>query len=196
MNTPSDTRLRRQGYAHRHPPAAGPFNRPTNLAVGPKGDLFVSDGYGNCRVHRFSPTGELKRSWGTPGGRPGEFYLPHGIAVVGRRARLRLRPRERSHPDLQPGRRVPRGVDRHPAPHAPRVRRPGPRPRLRAVVARGPDLAAVTGPSASRATARVSVYDRDGTGPGAVGQRRRRRAPGSFAAPARPRRGLEAATST
>ena len=49
--------------------------------MGPKGDLYVSDGYGNCRVHRFSPTGELKRSWGTPGGGPGEFFLPHGIAV-------------------------------------------------------------------------------------------------------------------
>ena len=34
---------------------AGPFNRPTNIAVGPRGDLYVSDGYGNCRVHQFSP---------------------------------------------------------------------------------------------------------------------------------------------
>jgi DNA-binding beta-propeller fold protein YncE len=80
MNTPSDT-----GYDGKNTLTAtrpsGPFNRPTNLAVGPQGDLFVSDGYGNCRVHRFSPTGELKRSWGTPGGGPGEFYLPHGIAV-------------------------------------------------------------------------------------------------------------------
>jgi DNA-binding beta-propeller fold protein YncE len=81
MNTPSDT-----GYDGKNTLTvsrpAGPFNRPTNLAMGPQGDLFVSDGYGNCRVHRFSPSGELKRSWGTPGGRPGEFYLPHGIAVA------------------------------------------------------------------------------------------------------------------
>jgi sugar lactone lactonase YvrE len=61
---------------------AGPFNRPTNLAVGPKGDLYVSDGYGNCRVHRFAPSGELKQSWGVPGTGPGQFYLPHGIAVA------------------------------------------------------------------------------------------------------------------
>src|SRR3989441_6701975 len=61
---------------------AGPFNRPTNLAVGPQGDLYVSDGYGNCRVHRFSPTGDLKQSWGVPGTGPGQFYLPHGIAVA------------------------------------------------------------------------------------------------------------------
>jgi DNA-binding beta-propeller fold protein YncE len=60
---------------------ADAFNRPTNLAIGPKGDLYVSDGYGNCRVHRFSPTGERKRSWGVPGTGSGQFYLPHGIAV-------------------------------------------------------------------------------------------------------------------
>jgi len=60
---------------------ADAFNRPTNLAIGLKGDLYVSDGYGNCRVHRFSPTGERKRSWGVPGTGPGQFYLPHGIAV-------------------------------------------------------------------------------------------------------------------
>ena len=66
MNKPSDTGYdgKDTGTVSR---AAGPFNRPTNLAVGPKGDLYISDGYGNCRVHQFSPRGELKRSWGTPG---------------------------------------------------------------------------------------------------------------------------------
>jgi len=58
-----------------------PFNQPTNLAIAPSGDLFVSDGYGNCRVHRFSPDGELLLSWGEPGTGPGEFQLPHGIGV-------------------------------------------------------------------------------------------------------------------
>ncbi len=80
MNTPSDT-----GYDGKNTATAtrpgGPFNRPTNLAVGPRGDLYVSDGYGNCRVHQFSPSGELKRSWGTAGQGPGQFFLPHGIAV-------------------------------------------------------------------------------------------------------------------
>src|SRR5216683_59117 len=33
-------------------------------------------------VHQFSPSGELKRSWGTPGGGPGQFFIPHGIAVA------------------------------------------------------------------------------------------------------------------
>ena len=58
-----------------------PFNRPTNLAVAPNGDLYVSDGYGNARVHRFTAAGELIQSWGEPGTGPGQFMLPHGIAV-------------------------------------------------------------------------------------------------------------------
>ena len=80
MNTPSDTGYDGKDYMTITRPA-GPFNRPTNIAVGPRGHLYVSDGYGNCRVHRFSPTGTLERSWGEPGTGPGQFYLPHGIAV-------------------------------------------------------------------------------------------------------------------
>jgi sugar lactone lactonase YvrE len=59
-----------------------PFNRPTKPAVAPGGDLFVSDGYGNARVHRYSAAGELLDSWGGPGSSPGRFNLPHGIAVA------------------------------------------------------------------------------------------------------------------
>jgi sugar lactone lactonase YvrE len=59
-----------------------PFNRPTNLAVAPNGDYYVTDGYGNCKVHRFSPSGELIQSWGEPGSDPGQFILPHGIRVA------------------------------------------------------------------------------------------------------------------
>lgn len=61
-----------------HP--GGPFNGCTNLAVAPNGDLYVADGYRNCRVHHFTPDGELIRSWGEIGTGPGEFHLPHGIA--------------------------------------------------------------------------------------------------------------------
>ena len=81
MNTPSDTGYDGKDYMTITKPA-GPFNRPTNIAVGPRGHLYVSDGYGNCRVHRFSPSGVLERSWGVPGTGPGQFYLPHGIAVA------------------------------------------------------------------------------------------------------------------
>lgn len=61
--------------------SAGPFNLPTNLALGPHGELYVADGYGNARVHKFSPTGELLTSWGQPGDGPGQFNVPHGIGV-------------------------------------------------------------------------------------------------------------------
>jgi DNA-binding beta-propeller fold protein YncE len=60
-----------------------PFNRPTNLAVAPSGDLYITDGYGNCKVHRYSADGTLLQSWGTPGAGPGQFYLPHGVRVTG-----------------------------------------------------------------------------------------------------------------
>ncbi len=58
-----------------------PFNQPTNTAVGLDGSLFISDGYGNARVHQFSPDGQLRKSWGEPGSGPGEFNLPHGVAI-------------------------------------------------------------------------------------------------------------------
>jgi outer membrane protein assembly factor BamB len=60
---------------------AGPFNVPTKVATSKSGDIFVSDGYGNARVHRFSAEGKLIKSWGEPGTGPGQFNLPHGIAV-------------------------------------------------------------------------------------------------------------------
>ena len=41
----------------------------------------MADGYGNSRVHRYSPEGRLVRSWGAHGSGPGEFDLPHGIWV-------------------------------------------------------------------------------------------------------------------
>jgi DNA-binding beta-propeller fold protein YncE len=61
--------------------AAGPFNFPTNVAIGARGDIYVADGYGNARIHKFSAAGELLLSWGAPGDGPGEFHVPHGIAV-------------------------------------------------------------------------------------------------------------------
>ncbi len=61
--------------------AGPPFNLPTNVAVAPSGELYVADGYGNARVHRFSADGLLLDSWGAPGDGPGQFHVPHGIAV-------------------------------------------------------------------------------------------------------------------
>ena len=58
-----------------------PFNQPTNLTIGPDGSLYISDGYGNARIHKYSPEGKLLLSWGEPGAGPGQFNLPHGIGV-------------------------------------------------------------------------------------------------------------------
>ena len=79
--TPSGELLFTIGERH-HPRYQAPFNHPTDVAVAPNGDLYVSDGYGNARVHWFSPDGTLKRSWGEPGRGPGQFMTPHGIWVL------------------------------------------------------------------------------------------------------------------
>ena len=59
-----------------------PFNRPTGVAIAPTGELYVCDGYGNCKVHRYTADGQLLQSWGEPGTGPGQFYLPHDIWVA------------------------------------------------------------------------------------------------------------------
>lgn len=58
-----------------------PFNMPTKAVLAPSGEIFVSDGYGQSRIHRFSSEGELLCSWGAPGAGPGEFDTPHSIWV-------------------------------------------------------------------------------------------------------------------
>lgn len=58
-----------------------PFNLPTKVALGSSGEIFVSDGYGNCRVHKFSAEGDHLLSWGCPGDKPGQFNLPHSVWV-------------------------------------------------------------------------------------------------------------------
>ena len=59
-----------------------PFNRPTHAAVSPStGDIFVSDGYGNSRIHKYTAVGEYVTSWGEPGIDAGQFIRPHNIAV-------------------------------------------------------------------------------------------------------------------
>ena len=58
-----------------------PFNMPTHIVFHPNGDAYVSDGYGNKRVHRFAMDGTLKASWGGPGEGPGQFSLVHFIAL-------------------------------------------------------------------------------------------------------------------
>lgn len=59
------------------------FNRPTSVAVHPRtGEIFVADGYGNSRVHRFDRRGNHLSSWGAPGGTLGCFSLPHHVRLL------------------------------------------------------------------------------------------------------------------
>ncbi|HZP45297.1 MAG TPA: peptidyl-alpha-hydroxyglycine alpha-amidating lyase family protein [Candidatus Binataceae bacterium] len=57
-----------------------PFNQCTHVAIHPgTGEFFVSDGYGNAKVHKYAPDGRRLFSWGEPGNAPGQFNLPHNI---------------------------------------------------------------------------------------------------------------------
>ena len=57
-----------------------PFNQCTHVAIHPHtGEFFVSDGYANAKVHKYTPDGQLIYSWGEPGNEPGQFNLPHNI---------------------------------------------------------------------------------------------------------------------
>ncbi len=58
-----------------------PFNLPAGVAVAPNGNIFIADGYANCRVHKFAPDGSLMHSWGEPGSGAGQFALPHGVWI-------------------------------------------------------------------------------------------------------------------
>ncbi len=59
-----------------------PFSRPTQAAVSHRtGHIYISDGYANARVHKYTPEGTLVKSWGEPGIDPGQFMIPHNIAI-------------------------------------------------------------------------------------------------------------------
>lgn len=53
----------------------------TDIAFAPNGNLFISDGYLNARILKYSAQGKLLHQWGTRGTGPGQFHLPHGIAI-------------------------------------------------------------------------------------------------------------------
>ncbi len=57
------------------------FNLPTDIAFAPNGDLYVSDGYRSQRVVRFTRDGKYVTEWGGWGSGPGQFYLPHNLAI-------------------------------------------------------------------------------------------------------------------
>ncbi|MDP9169756.1 MAG: peptidyl-alpha-hydroxyglycine alpha-amidating lyase family protein [Acidobacteriota bacterium] len=57
------------------------FNKPTDIAFAHNGDFYISDGYGNSRVVKFSKEGKYLLAWGTPGSGPSQFHIPHSVAV-------------------------------------------------------------------------------------------------------------------
>lgn len=63
------------------PAGRGATNGTSDIAFGPNGRLYISDGYGNARVLEYNQKGERVRQWGTKGTGPGQFNQPHGIAV-------------------------------------------------------------------------------------------------------------------
>lgn len=83
QHDPDGTRLKTVGVPHFASPTlyGNPFNMPTGVAFTSTGEMFVSDGYGNRRVHRYSAGGELQHSWGEPGTGPGQFALVHFITA-------------------------------------------------------------------------------------------------------------------
>src|SRR5215213_4301969 len=58
-----------------------PFHRCTHTALSPKGEIYVSDGYGNACVHKYTPDGKLLKTWGQPGTDPGQFNIVHNIVT-------------------------------------------------------------------------------------------------------------------
>jgi DNA-binding beta-propeller fold protein YncE len=57
------------------------FRGTTDICFAPGGRIFISDGYANARLLEYTGEGQKVREWGKPGKGPGEFHLPHGIAV-------------------------------------------------------------------------------------------------------------------
>ena len=60
------------------------FDGPTDVAIAPSGDIFVSDGYQNNRVVKFSKDGQFIKAWGKKGSGPGEFNVPYTLAFDSR----------------------------------------------------------------------------------------------------------------
>jgi DNA-binding beta-propeller fold protein YncE len=69
------------------------FDRPTGVAIGANGDIFVTDGHSpnahnNARVLKFTRDGKFIKSWGQKGAAPGDFDEPHDIFIGGTQNRV------------------------------------------------------------------------------------------------------------
>jgi sugar lactone lactonase YvrE len=61
------------------------FNQPDGVVIAPNGNIFVADGHtigtGNARIVKFSKDGKFILQWGEHGAGPGQFEVPHSIAI-------------------------------------------------------------------------------------------------------------------
>ncbi|MBT3604009.1 MAG: hypothetical protein HOE48_00530 [Candidatus Latescibacteria bacterium] len=69
------------GTPHQMGEPGDPFRLPTDVAFDSQGFMYITDGYDNARVHKYTPDGELIKSWGEPGTGPGQFNLVHCVRI-------------------------------------------------------------------------------------------------------------------
>jgi len=79
--TPAGQKLLEISVGGQPPETRSPFVGATDVAFGPHGRIFISDGYRNARILEYTAEGRKVREWGKPGIGPGEFRLPHSIVV-------------------------------------------------------------------------------------------------------------------
>jgi DNA-binding beta-propeller fold protein YncE len=79
--TPDGTKLLEIPVGGQPASPRSPFCGTTDIAFAPNGHIFISDGYANARILEYTAEGKRVREWGTAGTGPGQFHLPHGIAV-------------------------------------------------------------------------------------------------------------------
>lgn len=82
--TPDGKLLRTLGTLNEPGEDATHFNKPTDVVVTAEGDIFVADGYGNNRIVHLDKNGRFVKAWGKLGIKPGEFSVPHSIAMDSR----------------------------------------------------------------------------------------------------------------
>ena len=157
-----------------------PFHRCTHTALSPRGDLYVSDGYGNARVHKFAPERPAAPLVGRAGHRSGPVQHPAQHLLRRRRLGLRGRPREPPHPGLRRRRALRDPVARH----APALGA-APRARRRGALLRGRDRrrrcrSTTTCPTSGRASA---IYSHRGERLARLGDRLAGLEPGQFVSP-------------